>query len=245
VTEERQGWHPDPFGRHESRYFSAGHPTFLVRDGFVEGSDPVEDIPPQVGPQQAEAEVGLAAEWLVPEQRAHGQHVDWIANAASPVAPPRPSVPPDVARERGRHGTRSSRAPLFAAAAVVCVVGVIAVAIAASRQHRSSPVSASSASTVSASPINSPAVDAGVLVASTGGHFAARFPSTPIQQSVSQTIEGVQVMIHVALVRTPVTEVSEEDLAGDVPTNEQAVALRSAICGGGRGSHRWIADTAS
>jgi hypothetical protein len=57
----------------------------------------------------------------------------------------------------------------------------------------------------------------------------ARFPSTPIQQSVNQTIAGVQAVIRVAVVRSPVTEVVEEDLSDAVPTNEQAVVLRSAI----------------
>lgn len=35
-----QGWYPDPLGRHGERYFSVGSPTYLVRDGQVEGSDP-------------------------------------------------------------------------------------------------------------------------------------------------------------------------------------------------------------
>jgi hypothetical protein len=34
-----QGWYADPFGRHEFRYFSAGAPTRLVRDGAVESYD--------------------------------------------------------------------------------------------------------------------------------------------------------------------------------------------------------------
>jgi hypothetical protein len=35
-----QGWHPDPFGLHEARYFSAaGEPTKLVRDSGVETYD--------------------------------------------------------------------------------------------------------------------------------------------------------------------------------------------------------------
>jgi hypothetical protein len=38
-----QGWHADPFGLHEARYFSAGHPTKLVRDGGTE----CYDEPPQ------------------------------------------------------------------------------------------------------------------------------------------------------------------------------------------------------
>ncbi len=34
-----QGWSADPFGLHEERYFSAGRPTKLVRDGKVETYD--------------------------------------------------------------------------------------------------------------------------------------------------------------------------------------------------------------
>ena len=34
-----QGWATDPFGLHEARYFSAGQPTKLVRDGGVESFD--------------------------------------------------------------------------------------------------------------------------------------------------------------------------------------------------------------
>jgi len=36
---ELQGWSDDPFNLHEARYFSAGHPTKLVRDGGVESYD--------------------------------------------------------------------------------------------------------------------------------------------------------------------------------------------------------------
>ena len=42
MTSGLQGWHPDPFGRHEERYFSAGEPTYLIRDGDAEGRDPVD-----------------------------------------------------------------------------------------------------------------------------------------------------------------------------------------------------------
>jgi hypothetical protein len=39
-----QGWSADPFGLHEERYFSAGRPTKLVRDGKVESyEDPPSD----------------------------------------------------------------------------------------------------------------------------------------------------------------------------------------------------------
>jgi len=37
-TEE--GWYLDPFGAHEQRWFSAGHPSKLVRDNGVESYDP-------------------------------------------------------------------------------------------------------------------------------------------------------------------------------------------------------------
>jgi hypothetical protein len=47
-----QGWHPDPFGLHEVRYFSVGNPTKLVRDGRVEAYDE----PPE-GPVPAAASV--------------------------------------------------------------------------------------------------------------------------------------------------------------------------------------------
>lgn len=42
IRAEKQpsGWLPDPTGRHEGRYFAAGHPTDLIRDGLVESIDP-------------------------------------------------------------------------------------------------------------------------------------------------------------------------------------------------------------
>ncbi|MHA3701287.1 hypothetical protein ACXR2U_03820 [Jatrophihabitans sp. YIM 134969] len=38
-----EGWYRDPFSTHEDRWFSAGLPTALVRDGEVEG----QDAPPE------------------------------------------------------------------------------------------------------------------------------------------------------------------------------------------------------
>jgi hypothetical protein len=38
-VETKQGWLPDPFGIHEMRYFSAGNPTSLVRDGATDSYD--------------------------------------------------------------------------------------------------------------------------------------------------------------------------------------------------------------
>lgn len=42
-----QGWYRDPYLVHEDRYFSAGQPTKLVRDGAVEDYDPPPDGPPK------------------------------------------------------------------------------------------------------------------------------------------------------------------------------------------------------
>ena len=42
MSELLHGWHPDPFGRHEFRYFCAGAAIDLVRDGKIETSDPID-----------------------------------------------------------------------------------------------------------------------------------------------------------------------------------------------------------
>ena len=52
-----EGWYTDPYGRHEARWLSQGNPTRLVRDGDVEGSDPVEDEPFKVDPVRIEGRV--------------------------------------------------------------------------------------------------------------------------------------------------------------------------------------------
>jgi hypothetical protein len=46
VDENLEGWFTDPFERHEARWFSAGTPTSLVRDGGIEGNDEPPDEPP-------------------------------------------------------------------------------------------------------------------------------------------------------------------------------------------------------
>jgi len=45
ANEESEGWFTDPFGRHEARWMSGDTPTDLVRDGRIEGHDPVPDEP--------------------------------------------------------------------------------------------------------------------------------------------------------------------------------------------------------
>jgi len=246
LTEEQQGWQPDPFGRHQSRYFSAGRPTYLVRDGHVEGADPVEQIPPQAYPLRADAGMAAATYASPPVMRAPVTASPW-------------SVPGD-ARTTGRHGTPgyNGRMAVVAAVVVVLLVGLVIIAVAATRHQQPStarpssgsattsntPVASPAAAAASpavvagaptvptnsaAEPTSSPAVAAGVMVASTSGHFSARFPSAPIQQSVEETISGVHASIRVAVLRSPLTEIAEEDLSSAVPENQQALALRSAI----------------
>jgi hypothetical protein len=38
-----EGWYEDPFEIHEYRWFSAGRPTGLVKDGRTEATDPPPD----------------------------------------------------------------------------------------------------------------------------------------------------------------------------------------------------------
>jgi hypothetical protein len=57
VSVDAQGWYRDPYLAHEDRYFSAGQPTKLVRDGGIEDYDLPPDRPPKteiVGPERDE-----------------------------------------------------------------------------------------------------------------------------------------------------------------------------------------------
>jgi hypothetical protein len=45
-----EGWFTDPWGHHEARWFSLGKAADLVRDGGVEGHDPVPNTPPTLTP---------------------------------------------------------------------------------------------------------------------------------------------------------------------------------------------------
>ncbi len=62
--EVKQGWHPDPFGAHEMRWYSQGDPTQLVRDHGRETYDPppegatlpIEDATPDTNPEEPSEE---------------------------------------------------------------------------------------------------------------------------------------------------------------------------------------------
>jgi hypothetical protein len=86
---ELQGWSYDPFGLHEARYFSAGRPTKLVRDGNVESYDE----PP------ADAD-GLAHAAAAP-----GSTVGWVpqpAGVSGPYTDDAGFAPGAPGRSRGR-----------------------------------------------------------------------------------------------------------------------------------------------
>lgn len=55
------GWHADPFGRHEARYFSAGCPTKLVRDGDAESYDQLPATEPAARPDPDAATAAIGA----------------------------------------------------------------------------------------------------------------------------------------------------------------------------------------
>lgn len=73
--ERLQGWHPDPTGRHQERYFSQGAPTHLHRDGTVEGYDDRASFPSSAA--------------------------TILDDGPSPVSPPAPAVRPAAGPEAG------------------------------------------------------------------------------------------------------------------------------------------------
>ena len=67
VATAETGWRPDPTGRHEGRYFVAGKPTDLIRDGGSEAVDPL-------GKQQLDDAGGVGHSQkgaLAPSRRGH------------------------------------------------------------------------------------------------------------------------------------------------------------------------------
>jgi len=106
-----QGWHADPFGLHEHRYFSAGSPTKLVRDGKLEAYDepPAEDWVPSLAVAVGDSLTGTGP--------------DGVGFSASPA--PGLSLPAP-----GHIGRRYAVVALIAAA-VLCAVLVIGTHVAA------------------------------------------------------------------------------------------------------------------
>jgi hypothetical protein len=110
-----QGWHSDPFGVHEARYFSAGQPTKLVRDGGTESYDE----PPSGADEVAAAMARLSA-------------------PPAPPAPPSAYVPSAYApRDAYPYGPASERGPRRGTPAILALAasGIILVAAAVAAVH--------------------------------------------------------------------------------------------------------------
>jgi hypothetical protein len=112
-----QGWHSDPFGIHEARYFSAdGQPTKLVRDRGAESYDE----PPSGADEVAAAMARISA---VPEPpSAYG---------------PRDAYPYGPASERGPRRRASGIIGFAASAIILAAVAVGAVLVALTIMHPS------------------------------------------------------------------------------------------------------------
>jgi len=105
---ELQGWHADPFLLHEARYFSAGRPTKLVRDGRAESFD---EPPSGTWAPEAPTAVGLAPAPALPGEPPPG------------TAEPAP-YDPSLARRRLRPGLSIFAGTVLIATAAA--VGVMA-----------------------------------------------------------------------------------------------------------------------
>jgi hypothetical protein len=117
-----QGWARDPFQLHESRYFSVGRPTKLVRDGNVETyDDPPSaprnppDAPPRLPPAAPAAPAASAAS-------APPQSEEYAGPLRRVGGPGRREPGPDFAPRPPRR----PRAGLFVAAAMIVLVAVLA-----------------------------------------------------------------------------------------------------------------------
>lgn len=112
-----QGWHSDPFGIHEARYFSAdGQPTKLVRDRGTESYDE----PPSGADEVVAAMARMSA---VPEPpSAYG---------------PRDAYPYGPASERGPRRRASGVVGFAASAIILAAVAVAAVLVALTIMHPS------------------------------------------------------------------------------------------------------------
>jgi hypothetical protein len=114
-----QGWARDPFGLHESRYFSAGRPTKLVRDGGVEsydeppsGSyDPADtEVLPPAPERGATAAPGGAVAQTLPSDRAEYPSPVQYSGAAPP---PRYVGPPQFTGQRYGDPPRYAAPPQY------------------------------------------------------------------------------------------------------------------------------------
>lgn len=75
-----EGWNPDPYGRHEARWYSAGRPTALVSDDGQDGQDPLPGGTPPNTPESVSTASPLNAAAIRPNA------ADVAESSASPAA---------------------------------------------------------------------------------------------------------------------------------------------------------------
>jgi hypothetical protein len=102
----------------------------------------------------------------------------------------------------------------------------------------SSSDSPSPTSTDSGSPLpsGSDTATSGIVFSSPAGHFRARFPSQPTEQTVPESSGGVNITVHNAVVQDPITEVSSEDSSVAVPEAGFQLTMRTALTSFGSGA---------
>src|SRR5580700_2143444 len=85
-----QGWSADPFQLHEQRYFSAGQPTKLVRNGGVESYDEPPSVTFDRGATAAAAVAGTDPARVPPGAWPREQLAPPIPSPGDQLVPPTP-----------------------------------------------------------------------------------------------------------------------------------------------------------
>jgi hypothetical protein len=114
TSTDLQGWYDDPFRLHEARYFSAGRPTKLVRDGDTESYDE----PPGDGSPGSGTPVSS------------GPAVTQTPNRAEPGAVGGPPPPGDEIPYAGlAYARRKPRAGLLTGIGAIVIAGAVTAAV--------------------------------------------------------------------------------------------------------------------
>jgi hypothetical protein len=250
------GWQPDPFGRHELRYFSAGQPTYLVRDGGVESSDPVPSAPIQAPPVTPSADAYLPAYPQLPypqpaQSPQYSQPGQYPQPGYAPAEYPQPGYPPAGYSQPGypaagypHPGFATYPDPAWPGPALATApqshrrryiwIAAVAVVVAAAITTTAVLVGGSSskhqvATGATLTPSASDTATTGVVFTSQAGHFQARFPAQPNEQSVPLTLGSIKENVNVALLPDPITEVSAEDISVSLPSAQYELTMRTAL----------------
>jgi hypothetical protein len=144
MVDERRGWHPDPFGLHEFRFFSDdGSATLLVRDGGANSYDkpPADGVYAQTrvetpllteAPFVAASEAPAPIAPRAPEPRLAAPDVIRSLRAANPDARMRPQKPlrsPDPVRAPGPMLSKPAKVAYIVVLVAMAASGVALIAI--------------------------------------------------------------------------------------------------------------------